>query len=61
LATNLSTTVRPEQGTELVEGLVSKGSSRGRPLDKLREGFDRLSPNGFVGRLLRFVANQVKP
>jgi hypothetical protein len=60
--TNLST-VRPEQGTELVfpivlsltkEGLVSKGSSRGRP-------FDKLSPNGFVERMLRFVASQDTP
>jgi hypothetical protein len=37
-------TVRPEQGTELVEGPVSKG--RDAPL--FDEGFDRLSANGSV-------------
>ena len=32
---------------------------RSEPFDRLREGFDRLSPNGFWWRMLRFVANQV--
>jgi hypothetical protein len=53
---NLST-VRPQQGTELVQGPVSKGLG-GEPFDRLRAGFDKLSPNGFVWRMLRFLANQ---
>jgi hypothetical protein len=28
------------------------------PFDKRRVGFDKLSPNGFVGHMPRFVANQ---
>jgi hypothetical protein len=31
---------------------------RSEPFDRLREGIDKLSPNGFGWHMLRFVANQ---
>jgi hypothetical protein len=56
IATNLIT-VRPEQGTELVEGPVSKGHC-GEPFDRLRAGLRQAQPErvgAANGALQRFI------
>jgi hypothetical protein len=44
----LSTTVRPERGTELDEGPASKGPSQRALRQAQGGGFDKLSPNGLL-------------